>query len=135
MEQFIWKGEIMTNKLEIYKCEICGNVIEITHEGIGTLVCCNQEMKLLSEHEPSMDDAHYAHIEKESEIQKRVFFHHPMTNEHYIEYIEIISNDKKYIKRKFLYIDDNPEISFKCDCREGFYVRLYCNLDGVWVSK
>lgn len=125
----------MTKKLEIYKCEICGNVVEITHEGVGSLECCNQDMKLLQEYYPEKDNAHFAHKEKLSDIQNKVFFNHPMTPEHHIEYIEVISNDEKYIKRKFLNSDDEPEISFKCDCKEGFYIRLYCNLDGVWTTK
>ncbi len=125
----------MTEKLEIYKCEICGNVIEITHSGANTLVCCNREMKLLEEHLPNENNAHFAHREKQSDIQNRVYFNHPMTKEHHIEYIEIISNDNKYLKRKFLNYDDKAEISFKCDCIEGYKVRLYCNLDGVWLTK
>ena len=125
----------MTNKMEIYKCEVCNNVVEITHAGFGTLVCCNQDMALQGEHEANENNAHFAHIENISDIQKKVSFRHPMTSQHHIEYIEIISNDHKYIKRKFLNENDAPEISFKCDCKEGFYVRLYCNMDGVWISK
>ena len=125
----------MTKKLEMYKCEICGNIVEVTHEGFGGLVCCNQNMILLDEHQAPADNAHYAHIEKLSDIQKKIHFNHPMTQEHHIEYIEVISSDYKYIKRKFLHYSDKPELSFKCDCTEGFYVRLYCNLDGVWTTK
>ena len=125
----------MTQKLEIYKCEICSNVVEITHGSYGSLVCCNQNMKLMNENIPDKNNAHFAHREKLSDIQNRVYFNHPMTNEHHIEYIEIISNDGKYLKRKFLQHDDKAEISFKCDCSEGYYVRLYCNLDGAWISK
>ena len=125
----------MTKKLDIYKCEICGNVVEITQEGFGSLVCCNQDMILMSENKAAEDNAHFAHIEKLSDIQKRVYFNHPMTPEHHIEYIEVISLDGKYIKRKFLEQNEKAELSFKCDCTEGFYVRLYCNLDGVWITK
>jgi len=125
----------MTKKLEIYKCEICGNIVEITHEGIGDLLCCNQNMKLLEEHFSKEGNAHYAIIENSSDIQKRIYFNHPMTPEHYIEYIEVISNDFKYLKRKFLNSSDKAEISFKCDCKEGYFVRLYCNIDGVWITK
>ena len=135
MKQFILKGEVMTKKLEIYKCDICGNVVEVTHEGIGALVCCNQNMKLLQENRADNNNAHFAHTEIISDIQKRVYFNHPMTPEHHIEYIEVISNDNKYIKRKFLNENDKAEISFKCDCKEGFWIRLYCNLDGVWITK
>ncbi len=125
----------MTKKLEIYKCEICGNVVEIAHEGMGDLVCCNQEMKLLKENEAVKDDFHYAHIENISDIQKRIYFNHPATDEHHIEFIEVISPDNKYLKRKFLNHTDTPELSFKCDCKDGFYLRIYCNLDGVMVTK
>jgi len=135
-EKIFLKGElIMTKKLEMYKCEICANVVEITHEGAGSLVCCNQDMTLLNEYIAKENDAHFAHIEKISDIQNRVFFNHPMTLEHHIEYIEVISNDNKYIKRKFLNFDDSAELSFKCDCKEGYYVRLYCNKDGAWITK
>ena len=58
-----------------------------------------------------------------------------MTDEHHIEYIEVISNDKKYLKRKFLQKTEPAELTFKCDCKEGFNVRLYCNKDNVWVTK
>ena len=125
----------MTKKLDIFKCEICGNVVEITSEGFGSLVCCGKDMILLPENQAHEDNAHFAHVEKTSDIQKRVYFNHPMTPEHHIEYIEVISPDGKYVKRKFLKQDDKAELSFKCDCTEGFYVRLYCNLDGVWITK
>ena len=125
----------MTQKLKIYKCEICGNVIEVTHEGFGDLVCCNQNMKLMEEYAPDENNAHFAHREKISDIENKVYFNHPMTKEHHIEYIEVISNDNKYIKRKFLKEDEKAELSFKCSCTEGYYTRLYCNLDGVWTTK
>ncbi len=125
----------MTQKLEIYKCEICGNVVEVTHKSFGELVCCNQNMRLMNEYKPDKNNAHFAHREKSSDIENRVYFNHPMTQEHHIEYIEVISNDNKYVKRKFLNQNDKAELSFKCNCNEGYYVRLYCNLDGVWTTK
>ena len=125
----------MTEKLETYKCLICDNVIEIMHSGAGIVVCCNQNMELLKENIPQQENAHYAHIENINEITKKITFNHPMTDEHHIEYIEVISNDKKYIKRKFLQNTDLAELTFKCECKEGFYVRLYCNKDGVWTTK
>ena len=125
----------MTQLTELYKCKVCENVVEIIHAGIGTLVCCDESMNLLQEHTPQKDNAHFAHIENIDEMTKKVYFNHPMTEEHHLEMIEVISNDKKYIKRKFLNHEETPELIFKCNCKEGFYVRLYCNLDGVWVTK
>ena len=118
----------MTHLGELYKCNICGNVIEITHEGIGNLICCNEAMKLLEEKIPNSSDAHYAHIEKLDEITKKIYFNHPMTNEHYIDFIEVVSLDNKYIKRKHLKPNDKAELVFKCNCEEGFFVRNYCNI-------
>ena len=120
--------------LEIYKCDVCGNVIEITHSGGGDIVCCSESMKKLSQTLATEENPHFAHIEK-IDTGYKIKFNHPMTQAHHIEYIEAISNDKKYIKRKFLKFDEIPELEIKCNCTEGFYVRLYCNLDGVWITK
>lgn len=129
----------MTKRLELYKCKICTNVVEVEHQGIGTLVCCNEDMHLMEEFEASIENPHYAHIEKIGEFDGgeiiKIKFNHVMTPEHHLEFIEIISNDGKFIKRKFLEQTETPEMVIKCECKDGFYVRLYCNLDGVWVSK
>ncbi len=129
----------MTEKLELYRCEICNNLVEVEHEGAGTLVCCNEDMKLLHEHEANSQNAHFAHVE---EIENsdgikhiKVKFNHVMTKEHHIEFIEAISKDKKYVKRKFLNEDETPEMTIRCHCDKGFYIRLYCNKDGGWVTK
>jgi len=135
MKKFRYKEEKMTEKLQIFKCDICGNVIEITHDGADSLVCCNQDMKLLPEHIASQDNAHYAHFEEIDDITKKIHFNHVMNDQHHIEYIEVISNDKKYIKRKFLQENETPELIFRCKCEKGYYARLYCNLDGVWITK
>ena len=135
VEELFLKGDIMTQLLDIYKCHTCKNVVEITHQGFGALVCCAADMEKLQENTPQEDNAHFAHIENIDELEKRITFNHPMTEEHHIEYIEVISNDKKYIKRKYLKKDETPELKFKCECKEGYYVRIYCNLDGVWTTK
>ncbi len=124
----------MTKKLELYKCEICGNVVEITHEGDGVLVCCGEDMNLLEAHEAPEQDAHYAYVENVDEITKKVTIKHPMTPEHHIDFIEAVSNDEKFVKRKFLQETEPAELIFKCNCKEGFYIRLYCNIHGVWTT-
>jgi len=121
----------MTHLADLFKCNICGNVVEMVHVGVGNLVCCDEAMKLLEEKYPERNDAHYAHIENIDEITKKIHFNHPMTDEHYIEFIEVISNDKKYLKRKHLKPNEQAELTFKCECKEGFYVRNYCNIHGV----
>ena len=125
----------MSQIMELFRCNVCNNVVEMVHVGVGNLVCCDECMKLLEEHYPDNSDAHYAHIEHIDETTKKVFFNHPMTNEHYIEFIEVISLDKKYIKRKHLKPDDVAELVFKCECKEGFYVRNYCNIHLLNATK
>lgn len=125
----------MTEKLEIYKCKSCTNVVEVLHAGIGTLACCGMDTDKMQENVPDSENAHFAHVEKIDELTKRVFFNHVMTPGHHLEMIEAISIDDKYIKRKFLKEDEIPEMYFRCDCSGGYKIRLYCNIDGVWTTK
>lgn len=124
----------MTEKLELYRCQVCTNVVESVHEGIGVLVCCGQNMELLNTNIADKENAHFAIVENIDDITKKIRFNHIMSVEHHIEFIEVISNDGKYLKRKFLQETEAPELVFKCECKRGFYVRLYCNRDGVWKT-
>ena len=125
----------MTQRLELYKCRICQNLVEVINSGEGTLVCCDESMKHLEEHQADSANPHFAHLENIDEITKKIYFNHVSTPEHHFEFIEVISNDKKYVKRKFIEPLEANEITFKCDCSGGFYVRLHCNVDGAWVTK
>lgn len=122
----------MTERLQIYKCEICGNIVEVTHKGAGELVCCGQPMKLLSEN--SIDAAQEKHvpvIEKTGNGFKVKIgsVAHPMTEEHYIEWIEAIVDGIAY--RKFLKPGDAPEAEF-CIEADNITAREYCNIHGLW---
>lgn len=124
----------MTNINELYKCDICNNVVEIVHEGADALVCCSEAMQLQEENVPQKENLHFAHIE-ENGINKKIKFNHPMTQEHHFNFIEVISNNGKYLKRKYLKINEPCEMEFKCDCTDGFMVRILCNKDGVWTTR
>jgi superoxide reductase len=124
----------MTQRLQIYKCEVCGNVIEVLHEGAGELVCCGQPMKLMKEN--SVDAAQEKHvpvIEKTEEgIKVKVgSIPHPMVEEHYIEWIELIADGQAY--RRFLKPGDTPEAVFKIEAH-NITAREYCNLHGLWKN-
>ena len=122
----------MTKKLEVYKCEICGNIVELLHEGAGTLVCCGQEMKLMEEQTADQTtEKHVPVIEKEPFGIKAVVGStlHPMEEKHYIEWIETITD--KGICRKFLKPGDKPESFFK-DVEGLEKTREYCNIHGLW---
>lgn len=128
----------MTKKLEMYKCEICGNFIEVVLSGVGELVCCNQPMTLL---EPNtVDAAKEKHvpffIKKDDELEVRIgSTPHPMTDEHYIQFIEVISSDEKYVKRKYLYPNEEPIFTLKGYDIDSLIARENCNLHGLWEAK
>ena len=119
----------------IYKCEICGNIVEVLHEGIGALVCCGEEMKLMEEKtEDSSVEKHVPYIEKtENGILVKVGQNqdHPMEEKHYIEWIQILANGAYY--RKFLKPGDKPQALFKIKA-DKITAREYCNIHGLWKS-
>ncbi len=124
----------MAKRLEVYKCEICGNIVEVIHGGGGELVCCGQPMTLLKEN--SVDAATEKHvpvIEKISDGYKVSVgsVPHPMEEAHYIEWIELMVDGQAY--RQFLNPGDKPEAIFKIEAT-NVTAREYCNLHGLWKS-
>mgnify|MGYP005633866295 FL=1 len=104
----------MTEKNQVYKCEICGNIVEVLHEGNGTLVCCGKPMKLQQENTiDASTEKHVPIIEKieEGKISIKVgLIPHPMDPDHYIEWIEKDVDGK--ICRKQLKPGEEPEAKF-----------------------
>ena len=123
----------MTKRLQIYKCEVCGNIVEVLHEGDGELVCCNQPMTLLEEKtEDRMKEKHVPWIQKTDKGVKVTIGQaslHPMEEKHYIEWIEVIVDGKAY--RQFLAPGDAPEAVFSVTGK-NISAREYCNVHGLW---
>lgn len=124
----------MTERLQVYKCELCGNMVEMVHTGAGELVCCGQPMTLLVEN--SVDAAKEKHVPMVTGIKGgyRVSVGstaHPMEEKHYIEWIELIAGDVAY--RQFLKPGDVPEATFMIDA-DTVTAREYCNLHRLWKS-
>ncbi|MCD8024444.1 MAG: desulfoferrodoxin FeS4 iron-binding domain-containing protein [Candidatus Gastranaerophilales bacterium] len=128
----------MSKKFELYKCGICGKIAEIVIDGNGSLTCCNENMKLLEtkstdgtleKHVPSIEHLGTSHVVKIGSIP------HPMTDEHYIQFIEIISRDGRYLKRKYLNPDEEPEMVIKCLNEDDFSAREYCNIHGLYTEE
>ena len=122
----------MTRKLQIYKCEVCGNIVEVLHEGDGELVCCGQPMALREENAvDAAKEKHVPVVEKTAGGAKVKVgsVAHPMEKKHYIEWIEIIADGKAY--RQFLKPGDSPEATFDIEA-EDVTAREYCNLHGLW---
>ena len=122
----------MAKRIEIYKCEACGNIVEVLHGGDGELVCCGEPMKLMVENKvDAAKEKHVPVIEKISGgVKVKVgSVAHPMEDKHYIEWIEIIADGKAY--RQFLKSGEKPEASFQATA-DKIQAREYCNLHGLW---
>ncbi|MFO7730189.1 MAG: desulfoferrodoxin [Spirochaetia bacterium] len=123
----------MSTKLNgIYKCEICGNIVEVLHTGEGDLVCCGQNMTLLDEKTAdSTTEKHVPLIEKTADGFKVTVGStlHPMEEKHYIEWIELIADGKSY--RKFLKPGDQPVAEF-CIQASKVSAREFCNVHSLW---
>jgi len=125
----------VNKKLQVFKCNICGNIVEVLHVGGGELVCCGQPMELLKEKTEEVGkEKHVPVIEKtESGVKIKVgAVPHPMEEKHYIEWIEIIAKGRVY--RKFLSPQDKPEAEFKIKV-EKIEARAYCNIHGLWRGE
>ena len=122
----------MAEKLQVYKCEVCGNIVEVLHGGKGELVCCGQPMKLIVENTvDAAKEKHVPVVEKTADGFKVKVgsVAHPMEEKHYIEWIEIIADGKAY--RQFLKPGGTPEAIFKIDAGK-ITAREYCNIHGLW---
>lgn len=124
----------MTQKNEVYKCSLCGNIVEILHAGAGELVCCGQAMVLMSENTvDAAKEKHVPVITKVAEGYKVAVgaVAHPMEEKHWIEFIELIADGTIY--RQNLNPGDAPEATF-CIKADKVAAREYCNLHGLWKA-
>ena len=124
----------MVKRLEIYKCETCGNIIEVLHGGEGELVCCGQPMAQLVEN--TVDAAKEKHVPVIEKVEGGVKVKvgevaHPMEEKHWIEWVEIIADGKAY--RQFLNPGEAPEAIFDVEA-DQITAREYCNLHGLWKA-
>lgn len=124
----------MNERLQVFKCELCGNIVEMLVAGKGELVCCGQPMKLQAEN--TVDAAKEKHVPVIEKIDggfkvKVGSVPHPMEEKHYIQWIEIVAGDKAYMQ--FLAPGQAPEAVFLIDA-PSVTAREYCNLHGHWKA-
>jgi len=126
----------MTEQLQVYKCQVCGNVVEVLDSGAGQLVCCDQPMELLDESTAdTATEKHVPYIERtESGVKVRVGENaaHPMEEKHFIQWIELLVDGKVY--REFLNPGDAPEAAFPI-AGENISARELCNVHGLWKGQ
>ena len=125
---------MVKEKLEVYKCSVCGNMVEVVFVGGGELVCCGKPMVLQKENTvDAAKEKHIPVIEKKSDGVKVKIgaVQHPMEEKHFIQWIELLADGKAY--RQFLKPGDAPEAVF-CVKADKVTAREYCNLHGLWKN-
>ena len=124
----------MAKQYEIYKCEICGNIVEVLHGGVGTLVCCGADMKLYQEN--TTDAATEKHVPVAEKTDKGIIVKvgeipHPMESAHYIEWVQLITESDSC--KKYFHPGEAPEVVFPTKA-DRFTVRAFCNIHGLWKA-
>lgn len=124
----------MTKLKQVYKCALCGNIVEVVHESGGELSCCGQKMNLLAENTVDASrEKHVPVVEKTATgyLVKVGSVAHPMEEKHFIEFIELIADGVVY--RRHLSPGDKPEAEF-CIKADKVEAREFCNLHGLWKA-
>ena len=120
-------------RLSVFKCAKCGNIVEVMHVGGGTLSCCGEPMKQLKEN--TTDAATEKHVPvldgKKVKVGSAA---HPMADDHYIEWVEVIRQNGERVARCFLKPGEEPCAEFKC-AEPGVTMREYCNKHGLWKAE
>jgi superoxide reductase len=122
-----------TEKLQVYKCQVCGIIAEVLDGGAGELVCCGQPMTLLTANTTDATREKHVPVIEETDVGVRIKVGsepHPMLQKHFIEWIEVLAGGKAY--RRFLSPGDSPEATFEVKADDIDSAREYCNLHGLW---
>ena len=125
----------MTNRAEVYKCELCGNIVEVVHPAAGELACCGAPMKVVAEN--TVDASKEKHVPVVERLPNGIKVTvgsvlHPMEEKHYIEWIELAVGDK--VLRQYLKPGIQPVAVFEGVTAATVVARDYCNLHGLWKA-
>ena len=125
----------MTKLFEVYKCEVCGNIVMVVGASGGTMVCCGKPMALQQEKTTDQGkEKHVPVIEKTAKgiLVKVGSIPHPMEEKHYIQWIEVRSGDNAYFK--WLKPGEKPEAEFPIS-DVNVKAREFCSVHGLWTNK
>lgn len=126
----------MIERNQIYKCSVCGNIVEVNHVGGGQLVCCGKPMEAMTTNTQDAPgkEKHVPVIEKTKSGYKIKVgsIPHPMEETHFIEWIEILADNVSH--KIFLKPGMAPEAEF-CLTAKKITARIYCNIHGLWQAS
>lgn len=129
------KGDIMTNKLEIYKCNVCGNIVEVLVSGVGELVCCDENMELLkpknSDTDNGLTEKHTPEIITDNESTTIQMTEHPMAENHYIMMVQAEDAEQNNVYTKFFRPNDKVEMKLE-GVKNIKKAVSYCNIHGLY---
>lgn len=130
----IYEEVFMTIKLQIYKCSICGNIVQILDEGDGNLICCGQEMNLMQIQYDTdeLGEKHTPKVILENDKQLVNVIGHPMNKEHYIQFIETYTRDKNELHIKFFKPNEIPQMDISFFKGKNINSIEYCNIHNLW---
>ena len=126
-----------TEKLQLYKCNVCGNLVQVILPGAGELVCCGEPMKLIEpniEENNELTEKHTPVIESGEQGRFIRLKYHPMEQSHYIQFIEVYPKDKSTLHLKYLKPGDAAEFDIT-NFEEDIEAIELCNIHGLWRSK
>ena len=127
----------MTERLDLYRCEICGNLVQVILAGGGELVCCGQPMELVKgKTQEEMQEKHITVFisENGTDIVQVGTVLHPMNDDHYIMFIETISEDKNCVHLQYLH--PGQEAKMLLEKKIGKMKAIeFCNLHGLWEGE
>lgn len=129
------EDEHVTTRLQIYKCEACGVIVEVLHGGAGELACCGKPMKLFSENTVDASKEKHVPVIEKTPAGYRVSVGsvpHPMEEKHYIAWIELLAGDR--VIRQYLNPGQPPVAVFEGISASTVTAREYCNLHGLWKA-
>lgn len=127
----------MSEEKQVYRCNICGNMVEVLHLGTGKLVCCGNRMQLLEEKREGLGPQKHIPVIEQIDNGVKIKIgetEHPMEENHCVEWVELVTDDAVY--RKVFKPGEKPEAEFNIDLADinSVSAREYCSIHGLWVS-
>jgi superoxide reductase len=122
----------MAERSQVYKCEACGNIVEVLAGGAGELVCCGEAMEQLAEQTADAAKEKHVPVVEAADGGSKVkvgSVPHPMEPDHYIEWIQVTVDGRQC--RQYLEPGNAPEATF-CGAPDAVGARSYCNKHGLW---